>query len=91
MRVKHHTRARVRQPLEACSQGVCTNAIQPAITMLRDARCVDLLPLNAAANRALGLAAEARGNASEAVSAYELALELSASSDMLHGAPGRSA
>jgi hypothetical protein len=59
--------------------------------MLRDARCVDLLPLNAAANRALGLAAEARGNASEAVSAYELALELSASSDMLHGAPGRSA
>jgi hypothetical protein len=59
--------------------------------MLRGARCVDLLPLNAAAHRALGLAAEARGDAGEAVSAYELALELSASGDMPHGAPGRPA
>ncbi|KAK9840650.1 hypothetical protein WJX81_006942 [Elliptochloris bilobata] len=46
-------------------------------------RCVELQPLSASAHRALGLVAEARGDADEAACELELALEL-AMSDTRH-------
>ena len=44
-------------------------------------RCVELQPLCAAAHQALGLVAEARGDAAEAARELELALELIVSDD----------
>lgn len=52
------------------------------------ARCVELQPLSAAAHQALGLVAEARGDLDEAVSALELALELTACDNRPVGEPG---
>ena len=48
-------------------------------------RCVELQPLCAAAHRALGLVAEARGDAAEAALELELALELTLSDDPQQG------
>ncbi len=51
---------------------------------------MELQPLSAAAHRALGLVAEARGDAAEAPWELELALELTLSDDPHAGVPSLS-
>lgn len=65
--------------------GHVTSCWMHDLGMCFSCRCVELQPLCAAAHRALGLAAEARGDAAEAARELELALELTLSDEMQQG------